>query len=176
MPDASTARLPSLRCPGCAATLALALDDGAPVHRCPSCRGVWVGFVDEKAFLKMKPEVFTVDELHRLRRKYAPLGKDDPVRLRACAVCLQLMYRRNWGGHSGVIVDRCADHGTWFDEGEPEKIREYVEAGGVEFEKLRLTEQGLKALDVKIDSRTAEVDLRTTKGYLFARAWSIFGF
>ncbi len=126
--------------------------------------------------MQIKPEVFTVDELQRLRKLYKPFGIDDPVRLRACPVCKELMYRRNWGEHSGVIVDRCEQHGTWYDEGEVEKIREYIELGGIEYEKLRLTEGGLSDLETKLDQKTAELDLRTIRAYRRARLWSIFGF
>ena len=135
-----------------------------------------MNFIDEKTLMQMKPEVFTIDELKRLRKFYQPLGKDDPVRLRTCPVCNELMYRRNWGEHSGVIVDRCEQHGTWYDEGEVEKIREYIQLGGVEFEKLRLAEKGLSDLETKMDQRTAELDLRTIQAYRRARLWSLFGF
>ena len=135
-----------------------------------------MNFIDEKTLMQMKPAVFTIDELRRLRKFYQPLSKDDPVRLRACPVCKELMYRRNWGGHSGVIVDRCEQHGTWYDAGEVEKIREYIQLGGVEFEKLRLAEQELSELETKVDQRTAELDLRTIGAYRRARLWSLFGF
>src|SRR3989338_7484633 len=142
---------PILSCPGCHGALTLVLDEGAPVHACARCKGVWVKFVDEKALMQIKPEIFTVDELRRLQAIYKPLGKDDPVRLRACPICNELMYRRNWGGHSGVVVDRCERHGTWYDEREVERIREYIQLGGVEFEKLRIAERGLSELETKVD-------------------------
>lgn len=165
-----------LTCPTCRVKLAMVLDEGAPVHACGQCKGLWVEPVDEKTLLRIKPEVFSVDELKRLRRVYQPLTKDDPVRLRACPACGELMYRRNWGGHSGVVVDRCEQHGTWYEEGEVEKIREYIQVGGIEFEKLRLAERGLSDLETKLDQKTAELDLRTIQAYRRARIWSLLGF
>ena len=146
------------------------------MHACGQCQGLWVKFVDEKSLLRIVPQVFTIDELRRLRKIYQPLGTDDPVRLRACPACKELMYRRNWGGHSGVIVDRCEQHGTWYDAGEVEKIREYIQLGGVEFEKLRLAERGLTELETKLDQRTAELDRRIIGAYRRARLWSLLGF
>ena len=166
----------NLNCPSCRARLMMVLDEGAPVHTCGQCKGVWVELVDEKALLQIKPEAFSVDELKRLRKLYRPFMKDDPVRLRACPECGELMYRRNWGGHSGVVVDRCEQHGTWYDEGEVEKVREYIQLGGIEFEKLRLAEQGLSALETTLDQKTAELDLRIISGYRRARLWSFLGF
>ena len=165
-----------LHCPSCHKTLTLMLDEGAPIHGCGQCKGVWVELVDEKTLLRIKPAVFSVDELRRLRKLYQPIMKDDPVRLRACPECGELMYRRNWGGHSGVVVDRCERHGTWYDEGEIEKVREYIQLGGIEFEKLRLAEKGLSGLETKLDQKAAELDLRTIHAYRRARLWSFIGF
>lgn len=164
-----------LSCPICHRLLKLVLDEGAPVHACERCKGVWVKFVDEKTLMQMQPQILTIDEIRRLRKLYQPVDKLDPGRLRACPVCNELMYRRNWGGYSGVVVDRCEEHGTWYDEGEVEKIREYIQLGGVEFEKLRLAEQGLSELETKVDQRTAELDIRTIQAYQRARLFSLFG-
>jgi Zn-finger nucleic acid-binding protein len=41
------------------------------------------------------------------------------------------MQRRNFGKTSGVIVDVCAQHGTWFDPGELSRVLAFVEAGGL---------------------------------------------
>ena len=38
--------------------------------------------------------------------------------------------RRNFGGTSGVVVDVCHAHGTWFDAGELVKVLAFVESGG----------------------------------------------
>jgi hypothetical protein len=42
------------------------------------------------------------------------------------------MSRKNFGAHSGIVVDVCRDHGTWFDGGELAAALEYVRAGGLE--------------------------------------------
>ena len=165
-----------LLCSQCKISLQLVLDEGAPVHECEKCKGIWVDFVDEKALLQIKPEAFTVDELRRLRTLYKPLGKLEEARLRACPVCKELMYRRNWGGYSGVVVDRCEQHGTWYDEGEIEKIREYVQLGGVEFEKLRMSEQGFSEMESKLFKEVTRLDVRIDSAYRRARLWSLLGF
>jgi Zn-finger nucleic acid-binding protein len=41
------------------------------------------------------------------------------------------MARMNFGKRSGVIVDACRMHGTWFDAGELESVLEFVAAGGM---------------------------------------------
>jgi Zn-finger nucleic acid-binding protein len=47
-----------------------------------------------------------------------------------CPVCTKLMNRVNFGTKSGVIVDRCRDHGVWLDGGELRHLFEWMKAGG----------------------------------------------
>ncbi len=55
------------------------------------------------------------------------------------------MNRRNFAGCSGIIVDACKDHGTWFDREELRQTVEFIRAGGLkksrEQEKARLEEE-----------------------------------
>jgi Zn-finger nucleic acid-binding protein len=51
---------------------------------------------------------------------------------RACPACERLMQRRNWGLKSGVLVDVCSAHGTWFDSDELARILGWVRDGGLE--------------------------------------------
>jgi hypothetical protein len=41
------------------------------------------------------------------------------------------MNRKNFGAHSGIIVDVCREHGTWFDGDELAAALEFVRAGGL---------------------------------------------
>lgn len=47
-----------------------------------------------------------------------------------CPVCATIMNRVNFGARSGVIVDRCPDHGIWLDGGELRQLFEWSKAGG----------------------------------------------
>jgi hypothetical protein len=40
------------------------------------------------------------------------------------------MQRRNFRRSSGVIIDRCFDHGTWLDADELEQITGFILSGG----------------------------------------------
>ena len=57
-----------------------------------------------------------------------------------CPVCASLMNRKNFGGISGVIVDVCKKHGTWFDLGELPRVLAFVVAGGLDRSRLREAE------------------------------------
>jgi Zn-finger nucleic acid-binding protein len=49
-----------------------------------------------------------------------------------CPRCAQVMSRVNFGHRSGVLVDSCRVHGTWFDAGELDAVLAFVARGGLE--------------------------------------------
>jgi Zn-finger nucleic acid-binding protein len=165
----------TLFCPKCKAPLYIAYAHDIEVDYCAQCKGVWVDPVHEKDLLNMQPEVFTLDELKRLRKLYQPLLKVDKSGYVPCPICKELMTRRNWGSYSGVIVDRCEEHGTWYDAGELEKIREFIKLGGVEYEKYKVTNQALDELDQKLVREVHRLDQQTSSSYRRARFYSILG-
>ncbi len=61
----------------------------------------------------------------------SPPAAASEVRYLPCAQCDQRMARRNYGQRSGVIVDACVTHGTWFDAQELRKVLDFVAAGGL---------------------------------------------
>ena len=54
-----------------------------------------------------------------------------------CPQCGQLMSRINFARCSGVIVDVCRGHGTWFDRDELRQIVEFIRAGGLELSRQK---------------------------------------
>ncbi len=54
------------------------------------------------------------------------------VRYAPCPQCAQLMNRINFARCSGVIVDICKGHGSWFDRDELTRIVEFIRAGGLD--------------------------------------------
>lgn len=166
----------NLSCPKCQAKLRTVEQEGAEVDLCEKCGGVWVDRREEKAVLQIKPAVFTLEELRQMRKNYASLGRVEELKYYPCPVCQNMMWRKNWGAHSGVIVDRCSEHGAWYDEGEIEKVREFILAGGIEFEKMRATEKGLARLESKQTQESLRLDQRINSAYARARMMSFFGF
>ena len=54
----------------------------------------------------------------------------DAVRYKKCPVCETVMLRKNYAMVSGVIVDHCADHGTWVDENSFAELADFICRGG----------------------------------------------
>lgn len=63
--------------------------------------------------------------------KRAPVMALEQVRYLSCPLCRSSMNRVNFGKVSGVIVDVCRVHGTWFDGGELTRVVSFASAGGL---------------------------------------------
>jgi Zn-finger nucleic acid-binding protein len=116
-----------LGCPHC--EIELEVFRGAPgaLRDCGACGGQFV----EHALLRdliERRELYGI-AVPRHARRANPL--DQPVRYVPCPVCKQMMHRKNFGGTSGIIVDMCHAHGTWFDTGELPHVLSFVESGGL---------------------------------------------
>ncbi len=66
-----------------------------------------------------------------------PVQGVDKVRYVPCPECEQLMNRINFARCSGVVVDVCRGHGTWFDREELSSIVEFIRGGGLDAARSR---------------------------------------
>ncbi len=107
---------------------------GLTVLECGVCAGLWLG-----------AEVFRT--LGERARDDAP-KTPDPVALRAeaksrprtsqvagplyrpCPACRTPMNRVNFERVSGILLDRCRDHGIWFDTAELDAVLRWIKLGG----------------------------------------------
>ena len=107
-----------------------------PVNECPGCNGVWVqGDRFEQLVARAVDAVGKAEESElpgRAPRRSGANPAAQTVRYRKCPVCEAFMQRRNYRKCSGIILDRCAAHGTWLDADELEQIAGFIlENGGV---------------------------------------------
>ncbi len=123
-------------CSGCGVELGLIKEDAGSLLNCKKCGGQFV----EHSLLR---HLLEQHELTGQAFPDAPYRKPPPkpaverVHYRPCSACQQMMNRKNFGGASGVIVDVCARHGTWFDAGELPQVLEFVKSGGLVRERAR---------------------------------------
>jgi Zn-finger nucleic acid-binding protein len=132
MPDrAPSALSPSPRdlapvCPRCMRALEEA--HGSDLA-CGTCRGTFVQHADLAARIDSERPSQAPSVLPRHAASRPP---EPAVRYGRCPRCSELMTRTNFGRHSGIVVDACRDHGTWFDRGELDAALDFVRAGGLE--------------------------------------------
>jgi Zn-finger nucleic acid-binding protein len=138
-----------LHCRGCGAELGLAPDARPSSESCPDCqlplRAFQAGSGQLLACERCGGQMVTHGLLRALLEQREALGRAvpsacdlprenplaTPVRYRPCPSCRQLMNRKNFGGTSGIVVDVCSLHGTFFDAGELPRVLEFVRRGGL---------------------------------------------
>lgn len=128
-------------CPRCRVPMEKVRVGESSLRECARCAGLWV---DVAAF-----EHICADR----ERQSAVLGAASPVpsqkdfdrgervRYVPCPVCAQLMNRINFARCSGVVVDVCKGHGTWFDRDELQQIVEFIRGGGLETARTKEKQQ-----------------------------------
>ena len=100
-----------------------------PLHECAKCFGLWL---DTATFERI---------CHDAEQQSAVLGSAQviggtsalaPVRYLRCPHCRDFMNRMNFARCSGVVVDICRAHGSWFDLNELHRIVHFIRAGGLD--------------------------------------------
>jgi len=130
------ARDGTLPCPDCHLPMAVMECGPSALHDCGRCGGQFVEH-DALRDLVERHDRFEVGG----RRPPSLASVDTRVRYVACPVCHALMNRRSFGAGSGVIVDTCSRHGTWFDPGELPRVLSFVESGGLSRLRRRQNEE-----------------------------------
>lgn len=169
----------ALHCIGCGADLGLmpVLQEEGSTWHCPRCRTSQLdAFSTEDGLLfdcrSCGGQFVSHAVLQSLVQRHRAASVQ-PVRLRpnnplgeritylACPNCKEFMHRRNFGSISGVIVDVCSLHGTWFDVGELARILAFVGNGGLAQAERIKTEQSRRQ---SLASPTAAPNLLLSSG------------
>ncbi len=145
---------PFPRCQVAMESIGLGPNKTVKVHECPKCEGLWVDVATFEAICTDREEQAIV-----LGGASPPPARVEltleEVRYLHCPECHTLMNRVNFAGRSGVIVDTCRGHGTWFDRNELQNIVEFIRTGGLEAARERDREQ-IKEVDHRPASASLE--------------------
>ena len=108
-------------CPRCAASL-----EGSAGHdgllACTDCGGVFVSHDELDAALKRQKKSASLDA------RTGATSTAEEVRYLACPTCGDRMSRSLFGKRSGIVVDVCKIHGTWFDSDELSRAAAFAES------------------------------------------------
>jgi Zn-finger nucleic acid-binding protein len=93
-----------------------------------------------------------------------------------CPVCSTVMNRVNFGVKSGVIIDRCREHGVWLDGGELRHLFEWMKAGGKLLQQQREDEQRKNELR-ELERGRRQQETQSASGGLYAddSGFNLFG-
>jgi len=131
----TTHELESTRiCPKCQIamkTIDLKLNGKFYIERCDQCMGLFFDPGELEVLLKASVKnVFHINR-QKLDQINATMARQDQcVSYVKCPECHKVMNRVNFGSRSGVILDRCTEHGVWLDGGELRHLFEWMKAGG----------------------------------------------
>jgi Zn-finger nucleic acid-binding protein len=103
------------------------------MRECEQCLGLWVEVAAfEKICADREEQSAVLGAASPAPTHQAPSVDVTSIRYAPCPQCAQLMNRINFARCSGVIVDICKGHGTWFDLDELSGIVQFIRRGGLE--------------------------------------------
>lgn len=130
------------KCPRCRSEMVLVTIGSAAVLECEQCFGLWL---DAPSFEKICADREQQSAVMGAATHASAAHETSKIHYVPCPECSQLMNRMNFARCSGVIVDVCKKHGTWFDRDELSRIVEFISDGGLNAarakEKIEIAEQ-----------------------------------
>lgn len=152
-------------CPRCRLSMVKIVLGQTSLRECNSCNGLWVdvaSFEQICADCEQQSAVLGAAHFASAQRSVSAAGKVSYV---PCPECGHLMNRVNFARCSGVVVDVCKGHGTWFDQDELCGIVEFIRAGGLdqararEKAQLEETRRSLQAEQLAVAAKSVNVRL-----------------
>jgi Zn-finger nucleic acid-binding protein len=141
------------RCPRCRIPMQSVLIGKTNLRECSYCEGIWADAVSlQQICADREQQSAVLGTATALPVNVGNIEKN--IRYIPCPVCTKLMNRVMFARCSGVVVDVCKAHGTWFDKDELRRIVEFIRAGGMdaaradEMEQLEEKRRQLKAAEM----------------------------
>lgn len=117
-------------CPICKTTMQAIEYEGIAIESCRSCGGEWLDGDELDKVTSIREEKFSVEERRAIAESTTITGVKlkDVDRQLDCPGCGWPSEPINYGGGTGLILDRCMGcGGFWLDDGELEKVQMLVE-------------------------------------------------
>ena len=151
-------------CPRCQSQLRAIEIGNCSMRECGQCGGLWVDKETLQKICDDHEEQEAVMGLGDLKTSQPSENPTTSQRMYVpCPVCGTLMNRLNFAGCSGIVIDWCKPHGTWFDFNELPRIVDFIREGGLkksrerekesirsEMERMRLQEYSLAAESARL--------------------------
>lgn len=106
----------------------------AAMRECERCGGIWLEVAAFEKICADREQQSAVlgAALPAPARQLRATAESEKIHYAPCPQCGQLMNRINFARCSGVIVDLCKGHGTWFDRDELSGIVQFIRGGGLD--------------------------------------------
>jgi Zn-finger nucleic acid-binding protein len=116
-------------CPRCAdSNLQKVVVGTVELEECLHCGGLWVA---SQVFNKICADREAQEATVAIKLPATSAPEPHTVRYLKCPQCANLMNRFNFAHGSGVVIDKCANHGLWLDRDDLRRVIEFIRAGGL---------------------------------------------
>lgn len=119
-----------MNCPNCQNSLRTIRYEGVEIETCDSCMGEWLDSDELGKIVKLREVIFSAEECRAAAEAASITGVvlKNVDRDLKCPKCDGVTDPVNYGGDTGIIIDRCPMcQGFWLDNNELEKIQTLVE-------------------------------------------------
>jgi len=123
----------SLPCPHCFTPLDVIefeIEPKVRIERCTTCYGTFFNPGELEVLLDAQTNPLVWLDPVQLQQITRDFYHDPEITYRKCPMCAERMSHINFGGKSGVIIDRCGTHGVWLEGSELRRLTEWWRAGG----------------------------------------------
>jgi len=119
-----------MKCPNCGRGLRTTRYEGIQIETCDGCHGEWLDATELGHVVKTREVRFNEQERRAIAESTTITGVklEEVDRDLSCPKCGGQTDAVNYGGDTGIIIDRCTQcHGIWTDADEVERIQAVVE-------------------------------------------------
>ena len=119
-----------MKCPACKELLCTIDYEGIEIETCPECKGEWLDSDELKHVVKARDVRFNPEERRAIAAavKITGVQLSDVDRDLPCPKCSGQTDPFNYGGDTGIIINRCTScRGIWLDGKELEKVQMVIE-------------------------------------------------
>ncbi len=119
-----------MKCPNCQTDLRTIDYEGLSIEACSQCNGEWLDSDELGKVVAIREVRFNSEEKRAIAESTTITGVvlEDVARDLKCPKCDGITDALNYGGDTGIIIDRCTVcHGLWLDDRELEKIQMLIE-------------------------------------------------
>lgn len=110
----------ALGCPRCHTAMYVGAAEGHAVHGCGTCGGVWLDSVVSARVIEVTCEA-ALGLADNVARSVPARTDEPPQHALHCPVC-QASMATTRVATAWLDVDCCAEHGTWYDRGELQRV------------------------------------------------------
>ncbi len=157
------AAMQSRACPRCRIEMSLVEVGAALLSECSHCGGIWV---DQEYFQQICADREQQSAVLANSSLRAGSVNVETVRYAPCPTCGKLMNRVNFAHCSGIVIDICKNHGSWFDRDELQRVVEFIRGGGLEMER-QYEKRSLEQERRKLNQQKLDMEMQANSNFMY---------